>query len=129
MSIVQDLDKADRAIKDLSIKLSTVKMNLDAIQREIDTVSSVETALEDNVRFLKKNKIVAMAEEYRKAKSELVKTRIRMTCLQNDRERYRKAYREVELLLEDAQKKYGEIQSIGDNNVVRGKFGRKNGKG
>lgn len=127
MSIVQDLDKVDRAIKDLQIKLGTAKVSLDAVQKEIDILEPVEKALDENVKILKKNKIIAIAEEFRKAKAELAKTRIRMTCLQNDRERFKKAHREIDMYLQEAQKKYLELQSLGDNNVVRGKFGKKDG--
>lgn len=125
MGIVQDRDKADRAIKDAQIRLNTVKTNLDAIQKEIDTLLPIEATLEENVKFLKKTKVIALADEFRKAKAELAKTRIRLTILQNDRERFRKAFSDVEIYLAEAIKKYKELADIGDNNVVRGKFGRK----
>jgi len=57
----------------------------------------------------------------------LAKTRIRATALRNDREQFRKASKEVEFVMVKAKEDLEKLQKSGDNNVLRGKFGRKNG--
>lgn len=120
-----ELEQLDRAIKDGEIRLRTVKINIDTLSRDIDILVKIESDLIDNIKFLKQNKIVAMAGEYKKAKDSLARTVIRLIGLMNDREHFRKAAKNVEEMIEKAKSDIEKIRLEGDNNVVRGTFGRK----
>lgn len=121
----EELERLDRTLKDCDVRLRTVKMNIDSLTKEIDTLADLETQLEQNVKCLKKKNIIAIATEFKKAKEDLAKTRIRSIALKNDREQFKKASDEVEWTIKKSKEELEKIQKIGDNNVLRGKFGRK----
>lgn len=125
MSKQNELDRLDRSIKDGDIRLRTVKVNIECLSREINILSQVESELIDNIKFLKQNKVIAMAGEYKKAKEDLAKTVIRLVALMNDREHFRKAASNVEEMIAKAKEDIDKIKRDGENNVVRGTFGRK----
>lgn len=127
MSRKDDLERADRIIKDAEIRLRTVKVTLEAIEKEVDQLTAVEKQLEANVKFLKKKNIIALAVEYKKAKEDLTKAKARLTMIKNDREKIRQTYHDTELLIFNAKEAYEQAMKDATNNVVQGKFGRKNG--
>ena len=120
-----ELEKLDRTLKDCELRLRTIKVNIDSLTREIDTFFELEAQLEQNVKCLKKKNIIAIAAEYKKAKEELAKTKAKSIGLRNDREQFRKASAEIEFVMKKAQVDLEKLHKIGDNNVLRGKFGRK----
>lgn len=125
MGRTEDLARIDRSLKDGEIRLRTVKTNLDALDREISILNTLESELVENVKCLKTKQIIAKAAEYKKAKEDLAKTRARLIGLKNDREHFRKAHAEVEFVMNKAREELEKIQKNGDNNVLHGKFGRK----
>jgi len=120
-----ELDALDRSIKDGEIRLRTVKMNIEALTKDIDTLAEVEAQLEENIRILKKKRIVAMATEFKKAREDLAKTKTRLIALKNDRENFRKSASQVEQGMEQATDTIAIIKRMSENNVVTGKFGKK----
>lgn len=128
MSKQIELEKLDRTIKDGNIRLQTVNAQMHTLNKDIEALSELQDRLIDNIRFLKKKQIIAMAGEYKKAKEDLAKTVIRLISLQNDREHFRKAIAHVQQVMHEAEETIVKLKSI--NNVVHGDFGRKeNGKG
>jgi hypothetical protein len=123
-----DLDKLDRNIKDTEIRLGTFKINIGTIQKEIDFLSNVESQLQTNISFLKKNKIVALASEYKKSREDLKKTKIRLVQLKSDRTINEKSHKELGLMLEKNKEAYDKLAQAGDNNVLQGKFGKGRGR-
>lgn len=121
-----ELEKLDRTLKDGELRLRTVKMNIDSLTKEINILSELEIQLEQNVKCLKKKNIIAIAIEFKKSKEDLAKTKTRAIALKNDREHFKKASAEVELVMKKAKEELEKLQKIGDNNVLRGKFGKKN---
>lgn len=121
----EELEKLDRTLKDGEIRLRTVKVNIDSLTKEIDTLAELEKQLEQNLKCLKKRNIIAIATEFKKAKEDLVKTRVRAIALKNDREQFKKSSDEVEWVMKKAREELEKLQKLGDNNVLRGKFGRK----
>jgi chromosome segregation ATPase len=119
-----ELEKLDRAIKDGEIRLRTVKTNIEVLTREIDTLSQLEGELIDNIKFLKQNKVVAMAGEFKKVKEDLAKTTIRIIALRNDREHFRKSANDVDELIKKAKKDIEKLNNKNDN-ILYGKFKRK----
>lgn len=122
----EELDKADKEIKQADIRLKTVKINLDAIEKDLEELLNLETRLQDNIKFLKKKNIVAMANEYKKAKEDLVRTKARLIIVRKERNDVTKAYHNMELLIYNAKTAYISSVKGNENNVFHGKFGKKN---
>ena len=124
MTRQSDLEKIDRNIKDSEIRLKTFEVNIGTLKKEIDFLIQLEEQLESNISFLKKIKIVTLAEEYKKAKEDLKKTKVRITQLKSDRMINEKAHKELGLLLEKNKELYDKLaQQQNENNVLQGKFG------
>lgn len=119
-----DLEKLDRTIKDGEIRLRTVKTNIDSLSREIATLDELEIQLNLNLQCLKEKKIIAIATEYKKAKEDLAKTKTRRIALSNDREHFKKAVAEVEIVMKKAKEELDEMNKEG-NNVLYVEFGGK----
>ena len=119
-----ELERLDRAIKDSNIRACTVKNNIDILDRDIANMDELEQTLEENIQVLKQQKIVAIAEEFKKAKEELAKTRVRLITLRNEREDYRKALNNVHQVIQQSLEAIEKIKRDGDNNVVRANFGK-----
>lgn len=125
MSRQDDLTKIDRNIKDSEIRLKTFELNIETIQKEIDFLANLESQLESNITFLKKNKIIALASEFKKSKEDLKKTKIRLTQLKSDKTINEKAHKELSHMLQKNRELYDRLAQAGENNVLQGKFGRK----
>ena len=124
MGKLADLETLDRTIKDGEIRLRTVKTNIDSLSKEIATLDELEIQLRLNIQCLKEKKIIAIATEYKKAKEDLAKTKARRIGLSNDRENFRKAMNDVELVMKKAKEELDELNKEG-NNVLHVEFGRK----
>lgn len=119
-----DLEKLDRTIKDGQIRLQTVKTNIESLSREIAVLDELEIQLNLNLQCLKEKKIIAIATEFKKAKEDLAKTKVRRIALSNDREHFKKAAAEVEIVMKKAREELEELNKEGDN-VLYVEFGGK----
>lgn len=119
-----DLEKLDRTIKDGEIRLRTVKTNIESLSREIAILDELEIQLNLNLQCLKEKKIIAIATEYKKAKEDMAKTKARRIGLSNDRENFKKAADNVEIVMKKAREEIEELNKEG-NNVLHVEFGRK----
>lgn len=126
MSKQVEIENLDRVIKNGEIRINTVKINIDSLSREIDTLGLLEEQLLENLKCLKKRNIIAIATEFRKAKEDLEKTRKRSIELRNDRENFKKASDNVAQEMKKAREEIDKIKKAGESNVVHAKFGRKN---
>lgn len=129
MSKQQELDKLATSIKDAEARLNVFKSNLDAIDKELNHLTTVETQLQENIKFLRKKHIIALALEYKKAKEELHKTRNRLAMIRIDRGNIGRAYKDVEDFLVKTKAQYAKLLKDSDNVVIQGSFGRQNGQG
>lgn len=120
-----ELEKLDRAIKDSNIRACTVKSNVEILDRDIASMEELECTLEENLKFLKQQKVVAMADQFKKAKEDLKRTRVRLITLKNEREDFRKALNNVNQVIRDSMEAIEKIKKDGDNNVLRANFGKK----
>ncbi len=127
MSKQIELEKLDRAIRDGEIRLQTVNVNIGSLTKEIDTLTNLEIQLEENLKFLKQRNIIAKADDFKKAKEDLVKTRTRLISLKNDRENFKKAADNVQVVMTKAKEDIDKLRKNGDGNVLHGTFGRKDG--
>lgn len=127
MSKQVELEKLDRAIKDANIRSGTVKMTIEVLDREIGTLDRAEIAFEENIKFLKQEKIVTMADKFKEAREELKRIRIRLITLKNERADYTKALDNVNQVIQQSLEAIEKIKRNGDNNVLLGKFGKADG--
>lgn len=125
MGKTEELAKLDRAIKDCEIRLKNFEVNINVIKKEINILESAETQLEENISYLKKNKKIALAVEYKKAKEDLKKTKVRILQLKSDVAINQRVYDDLEVALKKNKEAYDKLSKQNDNNVVQGKFGRK----
>jgi uncharacterized protein (DUF3084 family) len=122
-----ELTRIAQNIKDCENRLKTFSSNIETIQKEIDFLLNLESQLQANIIILKKIKIVTLATEYKKAREDLKKTKIKLTQLKSDKTINEKAHKELEYLLQKNKEAYDKLAKQGENNVLLGKFGRKRG--
>jgi chromosome segregation ATPase len=123
----QELDKLAHSIKDAEVRLKVFKSNLDTIEKELTQLGMLESKLRDNIKYLRKKHVIALALEYRKSKDELNKTKNRLAMIRIDRENISRASKEVEDFLNKNKESYAGLLKE-QNNVIKGTFGRKNGQ-
>lgn len=125
MNKKEELEKLEKAIKDGEIRLNTIKNNVDILDKEINTLTHLEVQLEANLKCLKKKNIVAMASEFKKAKEDLKKTRVRMIVAKNEREDFKKATEATNYVIAKAKEDIEKVKNFGENNVLYAIFRRK----
>jgi hypothetical protein len=126
MGRTDELEKIDRIIKDTETRIKTLLSNMEALDSEIKKIAVLEDVLIENVKILRTTQVVAVAQEFRRAKDELKRTKLRLVGLRNDREYYNKASKDAREFLKTAQTEYKKIAKEGENNVLS--FRRSDGK-
>lgn len=127
MSKVVEIEKLDRAIRDGEIRIRTVQSNIEQLSKEIEAITTLQEQLEDNLKCLKKKNITVIATEFKKAKEDLAKSKTRLTVLGNERENFKKAADNAKVVMEKAKEQLEKLKKS-DDNVLTGKFGRKDGQ-
>ena len=127
MGKTEDLAKLSVAAKDIEQRMFSVKTSMDVIKKELDFLTTLEEQLDSNVRYLKKVKIIALASEYKKAREDLKKTKTRLGQIKGDLGNNERAHKELEAMLKKNKEVYDKLSKTSDNNVLQGKFGRRNG--
>ena len=100
MSKIEELDKLERAIRDSEISLKSIQSKIEEMDKEIAVLSPRKTELEQNLEFHKKANTVPIAHEYKKAKTELSKTKARLILITADRKKAYLASQDVEIIIE-----------------------------
>lgn len=127
MGKTEDLDRLSQTIEDAEKRVKTIQDSIDAINRELSTLSTFESTLEENIRCLKRKQIIAIAQEFKKTKEELKKTRIKMSGLRNDKEHFIKASKDVHNLIKKTKEDLEKLQKT--TNVLNFKSRRTDGEG
>lgn len=127
MSKHPDLDQILAKIKELQARLERLAVLLDQNQKEVNILLQLKEQLEDNLVELKRKHVVALAQDYKKAKEDLAKTKARLAFLRIDKETFLAAYNGNERMLKILRKDYADGLSRTQNNVIKGKFGKNNG--
>jgi uncharacterized protein (DUF3084 family) len=125
MGIQDDIRKADRAVKDLEIRLNTAVVALNSVRGDAEVLRSDRDALEYNLAFLKQKSIVAIAKEYRKSKEELKIIQAKLSKLNHDIIEVNNACIQLERAVKNAKTYYQDLCYAAEHNVVRGRFGPK----
>ena len=118
----EEVEAAERVIKDLEIRLRTYQVQIDALDKDIAALEFNEYVLQDNLTALKQDKIIALAQEYKKAKEELARVRIRLVQVTNERVQVGHTADAVVYALGKARQSYEDLKFKLDNNVLYGNF-------
>lgn len=124
MSNLIELDKIDRLIKDSEIRLKSIELSVQKIDHEISVLIPLQNQLEQNLQYLKSSNAVPIAQEYKRAKQELTKTKTRIAMISSDRSKAQDAVREVIRAIAEMKRQYMKLINLSTNNVIQGKFGR-----
>ena len=127
MGKTSDLDKLNQVIEDAEKRVKTLQNSIDAINKEIGALITFEITLEENIKCLKRKQIVAIAQEFKKTKEELKKTRQKMGELSNDKEHFIKASKDVHGLIKKTKDDLEKLQK--SSNVLTFKSRRTDGEG
>ena len=120
-----DLAKVERSIREAEIRLTTTKIKIEAQDKELFHLASLKNELESNIKNLKQKGVAAVASEYKKAKTDLLKTNVKITQIQWDKAVLQKIYDEtLQLKKNGASALEAIVEKIGKN-VLHGKFPKK----
>lgn len=128
MTKIKDLDKLLFAIKDLETRITPLRVHLLKNGIDIKKIQQLQEALEENIVELKRNYVVALAQEFKKAKGDLEKAKTRLAFLEMARDTYEMALKDHLRLLQELKAQYEDDTKKLQNNVIQGKFGRKDGR-
>lgn len=131
MSITDDLNQAAQKLLEADMRLRTIKVQIDILEREIRLLISLEAQLEENIRWLKRRKVITVANEYRKAKEDLQKTLARCSMLKIDKGNNMKSYDYAEKIYIQAKTEHDIALDRVHNpryNVIEVDFRRRSGQ-
>ncbi len=128
MADVIETSKAERAIKDAEIRLRTLEVSLDDVQKEVYRLQAHKITLEDNIKFLKARAIVASTAEFKKIKADLAAVSARLKLFLTNKNDHEKAKKQLESYLLEAKKKYDKLTASPENNVFFYNFGDQDGQ-
>ena len=128
MSRNEELDKIDRTIKDLEIRLSAIKNSVGQIEKELSVLNPKKLELEQNIRFQKKMGTVPIAHEYKKAKAELSRNTARLILIASEQAKATAVVKQIEQMIDKLRKDYYNLVVDSQNNVIQVKFGGDRGK-
>lgn len=128
MAKADDIAKLEKSIKDTEIRLKAILLNVDSLTKEIDTLSDLEAKLVENIKCLKQKQIIAAANEFKKIKADLSKTKTRLTTLKNQREQSIKSATDFEEYIYKISEELEKLNQSKDNNIIQFKRGDKNGQ-
>ena len=128
MNRTEELDKIDRTIKDLEIRLGAIKNSVGQIEKELSVLKPKKLELEQNIRFQKKDGTVPIAHEYKKAKAELARTIARLILIGAEYKKAVDVIVKVEEMIDKNRKDYYNLIVDSQNNVLQGSFGGNRGK-
>lgn len=128
MDLLEELEKIGNEIRVQEMRFKTLEISIEGIEKEIATLHSLESILLENIDHLKQSETIAIVNEFKKAKEDLVKTQNRLALLRIDKENQKRAIQYAEDMLEKAKKAYVKALKTPVNKVIQGKFGRKDGQ-
>jgi hypothetical protein len=123
----EELSRIERIIKDSEIRLCAIKSNLDLFEKEIELLETLEAEFYENLKVLKRKKIVAVASEYKKIKQNLNKAKQRLMEIKAQKDQNIRAHKEMVDYLNKYKELFEKLELEGKNNVLYPKFGKKDG--
>lgn len=117
-----ELERTSTTIKDAERRLTQVQHEVWDLDQEIRHLYTLVDMLEANIQCLKKNRIIAMATEFKKAKRDLETANNRINLLKKDRDTANRAIKHTELFIKKAKENHERLLRSFENNVLRGNF-------
>jgi hypothetical protein len=102
----------------LEMELSVLEQDLTAIRTDLNYLYKLQDDLEENIRILKKEKVIAMAEQYKKSIDELEKTKKLIRDRINIEIRTRRRFQTVERRYKTYNKDYKQLYKQVQNHKV-----------
>lgn len=127
----EELNKASHVLLDAEVRLNTVTIQIQDLERQIALLTSIEAHLKENIGVLQRKRVIIVASEYRKAITDLSTARTRLAFLRIDRENCLKIQGHSEFVYEKAKSEYEHAFKMLHepmNNVIQGNFGRTDGQ-
>jgi cell shape-determining protein MreC len=129
MGNLDDLLKIERSIIDLEIKISTIVVHLESIERDIGWHTACLKSLEENIQLLKQDEIICTLARFKKSKMELNSTLENLKNLNNEKDADLKKIDKLEKERVKLEELCDNIkQKIENNTVIYVNFGKKNGQ-
>ena len=128
MNKIEELDKIARELANSEISLKSIQCNIEQLDKEISVLNPRKLELEQNLEFHKKAGTIPIAHEYKKAKSELSKTKARLILINSDRKKSYEACKQIEEIIDKFKRDRMELMKTNENNVLRVLFGGNRGK-
>jgi len=128
----EDLNKASHTMLDAQVKLQQTQAERLKLDKEIALLNMIEANLEENIRVLKRKRLIVMVNDFKKASNDLNTARTRRAFLRVDRENVIKVEKHAQDLYDKAKAHYEHcFQMLHNppNNVIQVDFTRrKNGQ-
>lgn len=128
MNKIQELEKADKELAEINLRIEQLRYNINALEQNIALLNSLKIQLSQNISILKERKTIAVASEYKKAKTDLNTVRNRMALLQIDLSNSNVAFERAKNLLYETKKLYAMMLKNHANVVIQGNFGKQDGQ-
>ncbi len=127
-----DLNKVTHLLLAAQTRLVTVQAQRIKIEKDISVLTMIQANLEENIRFLKKKRTVAMINEFKKASEDLQTAKTRLNFLNLDRNNVLKVEKHLEKIYNnikiESEQAFRRIHSPPDNLIPIDFSKRKNGK-
>lgn len=124
MDKTQEILAIDRSIRDAEIRLQTIIVSRNAIQKELDDLAIKEEEIRENIKCLKKYKMITAIAEFKKAKEELLKIKSRETFISGGLIQHNQAINELNTFLNKSKTELDVLNAM-EHNVIIGNFVKK----
>lgn len=125
MGKIQDLEKADIEIRELSVRIEGIKFHIRSLENNIALLNSLRIQFEQNIDVLKGGLVIAAIDEYKKIKEELQTIRNRLQVMRVDFNNHNLALSRSERFLIELQAKYAILLKEQSGRVIKVNFGGK----
>lgn len=125
MNKLQELELADRELKDVSDRLESIRYHLRQLDENLALLNSVRIQFEQNLAVLKSENIIPSMNEYKKIKEDLQSVMNRLYTIRIDQNNHNVALERSEKMLLDCRSRYATLLKNQDAPVLRGNFGKK----
>ena len=123
------LNKASQMLLEAEIRLNTIKIQVQELDRQIALIRSFEAHLRENIAVLQRKRAIVVVHEFKKAKEDLQTAINRTAILKLDRDKHFKIQVNYELVHQKAKfdydKAFDKVWGERENNVISVNFGRK----
>lgn len=122
------IDQREKLAKDLDIRLKTINISLEVVEKEINNLTVIKEVLESNMQFLRQEHVIASSTDFKKNKEELYRTENRLMLLIGDRVKIIRALKIMQKLVDENNEEYSRLLQSAETVIISGRFGEnKNG--